>query len=71
MNGDEGGISKRQLGIGMTAIGALGFAGILSVDLIDAGRQGGIGPAQSLALLVMAVLIIVGLSLIPLGDKPA
>lgn len=67
---DEG-ISKRQLGIGLAVIGALGFLAILSIDLLDVGRQGGIGPAQTMALLLMAALTLVGISLIPLGDAPA
>jgi len=67
---DEG-ISKRQLGFVLAAVGALGFLAILSIDLLDVGRQGGIGPAQSLALLLMAALALVGISLIPLGDAPA
>ena len=64
-------ITKRQLGIGLAVTGVLGFLAILSIDLIDVGRQGGIGPAQSLALLLMAALTLVGISLIPLGDAPA
>ncbi|MYD10273.1 MAG: hypothetical protein F4X02_09540 [Chloroflexi bacterium] len=67
---DEG-ITKRQLGIGLAVIGALGFLAILSIDLLDVGRQGGIGPAQTMALLLMAALALVGISLIPLGDAPA
>ena len=71
MNSEERGISKRQLGAGLAILGALGGLGILAVDLLEAGRQGGIGPAQGLALLLMLALIIVGLSLLPLGDAPA
>ena len=71
MSESDEGISKRQLGIGLAALGALGFLAILSIDLLDVGRQGGIGPAQSLALLLMAALTLVGISLIPLGDAPA
>ncbi len=71
MDADDRAITKRQLGIGLAGIGILGFAGILAIDLIDVGRYGGIGPAQSLALLLMVALTVVGLSLIPLGDAPA
>ncbi len=71
MDSDDRAITKRQLGIALAVIGILGFAGILAIDLIDVGRQGGIGPAQSLALLLMAALTIIGLSLVPLGDAPA
>lgn len=71
MSENREGLTKRQLGIGLAIFGALGFLTILSIDLLDAGRQGGIGPAQSLALLLMAALTLVGISLIPLGDAPA
>lgn len=67
---DEG-LTKRQLGIILAILGAVGFLAILSIDVLDVGRQGGIGPAQSLALLMMAALSLIGLSLIPLGDAPA
>lgn len=71
MSEPEAGLTKRQLGIVLAILGAVGFLAILSIDLLDVGRQGGIGPAQSLALLLMAVLTLIGLSLIPLGDAPA
>lgn len=71
MNSDEKGITKRQLGFGLAVVGIVGTLGILAVDVIDVGRQGGIGPAQTLALLLMVAVTIIGLSLIPLGDKPA
>ncbi len=71
MNGDHQGITKRQLGTGLAIFGIIGFLGIMSIDLIDIGRQGGIGPAQSLALLLMVAVTLIGLSLIPLGNAPA
>lgn len=71
MNRTDRGISKRQLGILLAAFGILAFIGILAIDLLDVGRQGGIGPAQSLALMLTAIMTIIGLTLIPLGDAPA
>ncbi len=71
MSEPEEGLTKRQLGIVLAILGAVGFLAILSIDVLDVGRQGGIGPAQSLALLLMAALTLIGLSLIPLGDAPA
>ena len=71
MREPEEGLTKRQLGTVLAILGAVGFLAILSIDLLDVGRQGGIGPAQSLALLLSAALSLVGLSLIPLGDSPA
>jgi hypothetical protein len=63
--------TKRQLGIGLLTIGVLGFLAILGLDLVGGGRQGGIGPAQMAALVVMAFVALLGLTLIPLGDEPA
>lgn len=71
MSEPDNGITKRQLGIGLAAFGVIGFLGILAIDILDVGRQGGIGPAQSLALQLMVLVAIMGLSLIPLGDAPA
>ena len=71
MSANDEGITKRQLGIGLVIVGVGGFLAILSIDVLDVGRQGGIGPAQSLALLLMAALSLIGLSLVPLGDAPA
>ncbi len=71
MNGDDGGLTKRQLGIILSLLGALALVAILAIDALDFGRQGGIGPAQSLALAVAAITALVGLTLIPLGDAPA
>lgn len=63
--------TKRQLGIILLTIGGLSFLGILGLDLVGGGREGGIGPAQQAALIVMAFVALIGLSLIPLGDDPA
>lgn len=64
-------VTKRQLGIMLTIIGSLGAIGILAIDVLNAGQQGGIGPAQAFALAIMVVIAIIGLTLIPLGDTPA
>ena len=64
-------VTKRQLGITLALIGAVGMVVILAVDVLQVGRQGGIGPAQAFALSIMLVTLIVGLTLIPLGDAPA
>lgn len=64
-------LTKRQLGLLLLIGGAVGFLGILAVDVIDAGREGGIGPAQQIALGLMVALAFVGLTLIPLKDTPA
>lgn len=64
-------ISKRLLGLCMIAAGALGFAAVIAIDLLDLGREGGIGPTQRIALGGCIVLIIVGVTLLPLGRQPA
>ncbi|MCY3718849.1 MAG: hypothetical protein OXG07_04735 [Anaerolineaceae bacterium] len=64
-------LSKRQLGLLLVLTGSVGFIGVLAIDLLDAGREGGLGPAQLLALAAMILIVLVGLSLLPLGDRPA
>lgn len=63
--------NKRQLGILLLVIGITGFLVILGIDVLDAGREGGIGPVQKVALLSTAVTAIIGLTLIPVGNDPA
>ena len=71
MDGQERAITKWQLGAFLALCGAVGFVAILLIDVVDVGRQGGIGPAQRLALGFMFACAVIGLTLLPLGDKPA
>jgi hypothetical protein len=64
-------LTKRHLGLLLFAGGALGVAIILIMDALNLGREGGIGPAQTAALVVLTLLALLGLTLIPLGDSPA
>jgi len=64
-------ISKRIVGIALALFGLALIGGTLGVDLLGAGKWGGLGPAQQLAIVVGLVISLVGLSLIPLGDRPA
>jgi hypothetical protein len=64
-------LTKRHLGLLLLIGGILAFIAILSVDLLDVGREGGIGPVQRIALGSAALLALVGLTLIPLGKQPA
>ena len=64
-------ITKRQLGILLLLGGVLGFVAVLSVDILDVGREGGIGLAQGFALSVCVVVAVIGATLIRLGDRPA
>ncbi|MBC8170834.1 MAG: hypothetical protein H7X77_04160 [Anaerolineae bacterium] len=64
-------LTKRQLGILLLAGGLIILIGLLALDTIFGGRDGGIGPAQRLALICAGLIALIGLSLIPLGDTPA
>lgn len=64
-------MTKRQLGLLFMAIGVTAVAAIFGVDLIGAGRFQGVGPAQRAALVAAALLILLGITLLPLGDRPA
>ncbi|MEO1645056.1 MAG: hypothetical protein AAFR67_07700 [Chloroflexota bacterium] len=63
--------TKRQLGIGLILVGVLGFVGIFALDFVRGTTDGQFGPAQTAALIGMAGIAIIGLTLIPLGDHPA
>ena len=64
-------LSKRQLGLLLIAAGVAGILAVLAVDVLDAGREGEIGPTQRLALGGMIFVALVGLTLLPFGDRPA
>lgn len=64
-------ISKRLLGLILLIGGAGGFALLLVLDRITGATEGGVGPAQQIAMVLCVVAALIGLSLIPLGRKPA
>lgn len=64
-------MTKRQLGLVFIGLGILAIVGLFGMDLIGAGQFQGVGPAQKQAMLVAGVVILVGATLVPLGDKPA
>lgn len=64
-------LTKRHLGLLLLIGGILGFLAILAVDILDFGREGGIGPAQRIALGGCVLMVLVGFTLIPLGDQLA
>lgn len=49
----------------------LGTLGSLAVDIVSAGNFQGIGPMQRLSLLGFGLLLFVGITLLPLGNRPA
>ena len=64
-------LTKRQLGWLCLGTGMLLAVAALAADLVGAGRFGGLGPAQQQALGGGGALILFGLSLLPLGHRPA
>lgn len=64
-------LTKRLLGLLLLIVGIVGFVAVLSVDILDVGREGGIGPAQRIALGGAALIALIGLTLIPIRDQLA
>lgn len=64
-------VTKRQLGAMFILLGVGAAAAMFAMDLLGAGQFQGIGPAQRRALLVAALAVGFGLTLLPLGDRPA
>ena len=64
-------LTKRQLGWLIFVAGTIVIVGSFSVDLIGAGQFTGLGPAQKQAISGGIVLVLFGLSLLPLGHRPA
>lgn len=64
-------MTKRQLGLAFILLGSLTIIGLFGADLVGASNFGGIGPMQRIALAGGFALIVVGLSLLPLGNRPA
>ncbi len=64
-------MTKRQLGNAFIALGILAITGLFGLDLVRAGQYAGIGPAQKQAMIAAGLMILVGVSLLPLGDRPA
>jgi hypothetical protein len=64
-------VTKRKLGWLFIVLGVGAAVGLLAMDLLGAGQFQGIGPAQRRALLAAGAAVLLGLSLLPLGDRPA
>ncbi len=64
-------MTKRQLGILFILAGAGAALASFALDLLGGGQFSGIGPAQQKGLLAAAFVVLVGITLLPLGDKPA
>lgn len=64
-------MTKRQLGFLFIALGGATILGLLALDFVGAGQFQGIGPSQRLAMLAAGTVILIGITLLPLRDKPA
>jgi hypothetical protein len=62
-------LTKRLLGLLFVLGGAALAAITLAVNVFGLGRF--IGPAKQLALIAAGAIILFGLSLLPLGNRPA
>jgi hypothetical protein len=64
--------TKRHLGYAALLGGIFAIVGVLLYDQLGlSDPEGGFGPSQQLALVGAAISILVGLTLLPLGDTPA
>jgi hypothetical protein len=64
-------VTKRQLGLLFILLGVGAAGAMFAIDIVGAGQFQGIGPAQRRALLAAGLAVVVGLTLLPLGDRPA
>ena len=65
-------LSKRHLGIIAIVGGVLTLLGVVIYDQLGlSDPDAGFGPTQKLALLGAVGIILLGVTLIPLGDRPA
>lgn len=64
-------VTKRQLGVGLISAAMLFALGTFVADWLEAGQFDGVGPLQRYALAAAALVAILGLTLLPLGDRPA
>ena len=62
-------VTKRLLGIALAAAGTLTFIAIFALDILR--QHDAIGPTQKLIFAACIGVFLIGLSLIPLGDRPA
>ncbi len=64
-------VTKRQLGWLFILLGVGAAVVVMAIELFGAGQFQGIGPAQRRALIASVLAVILGISLLPLGDRPA
>jgi hypothetical protein len=64
-------VTKRQLGLFFIGLAVLAIVGSFVYDFLGGGQFSGIGPAQRLALIGAGLVGFIGITLLPLGDRPA
>jgi hypothetical protein len=63
-------VTKRLLGLLLLAIGLALIVGMVAAEYLNS-RSGGFGTLQKLGTLAGAASMVIGLSLLPLGNQPA
>jgi hypothetical protein len=64
-------MTKRQLGILLIMMGLGAIVALFTADFIGASQFSGVGPIQRLGLAGAMLAVLLGLSLLPLGNRPA
>ncbi len=64
-------ITKRQLGMALFCGGILALVALWVNDLVGTSDFAGVGALQRNLMLGAVVMAIIGLTLLPLGDRPA
>lgn len=64
-------ITKRGLGLILILLGSGAIIANLALVLLGLGQGAGLGPAQQWALFLSGIIIALGMTLIPFGDRPA
>lgn len=63
-------VTKRQLGIGMALLGVATICGLLVLDQLGLSQHNGTGAMQWLIYIIAGTFLLVGCTLIPLGNRP-
>jgi len=64
-------MTKRQLGLVFVFMGVGATIMLFAADSVGVSNFGGVGPVQRFALVAAILSVLVGLSLLPLGNRPA
>lgn len=67
---DDFTMTKRQLGWLFLAVGCLILAGVVAAEIINTATND-FGTVQKLATLLGVLSVLAGVTLLPLGDRPA